>query len=257
MFNQWPEKIHKTAEYFFTPFMYPEKFGKLVGLTLRNRPLVRELVHLTAHRKWFETIHPGTVIDVGGYIGAFALAMRAMLPEARIYSFEPLPDNYAKLKENMAGDARFEAFQTALGDTRGTTDFWRCEFVASSSVLPMEELHKEAFPQTACSIKVTVPIARLDDYLGQMQIKRPVLMKLDVQGFEAQALAGAVETLQQVDYVLTEVSHQPLYDGQVTFDELYALMKSHGFAYAGGFDTLISPVDGSILQSDTLFVRKA
>jgi FkbM family methyltransferase len=257
MFNRWPEKISKAAEYFFTPFMYPGQFGKLTGLTLRNRPLVRELVHLTAHRKWFETVNPAVVIDVGGYIGAFALAMRTMLPETWIYTFEPLPDNFAKLQHNMAGDARFTAFQTALGDRQGTTDFWRCDFVASSSVLPMEDLHKEAFPATACSTKVTVPIARLDDHLAEMHLKRPVLMKLDVQGFEAQALAGAGETLQQVDYILTEVSHQPLYEGQVGFDELYALMKSHGFTYSGGFDSLISPVDGSILQSDALFIRKA
>jgi FkbM family methyltransferase len=236
--------------------MYPGKFSKLAGLTLRNRPLVRELVHLTAHRKWFETVNPGAVIDVGGYIGAFALAMRTMLPETWIYTFEPLPDNFAKVQQNMAGDERFKVFQTALGDRQGTTDFWRCEFVASSSVLPMEELHKEAFPATACSTKVTVPIARLDDYLEKMDLTRPVLLKLDVQGFEAQALSGAVETLKQVDYILTEVSHQPLYEGQVTFDELYALMKSHGFAYSGGFDALISPVDGSILQSDALFIRK-
>lgn len=256
MFNQWPEKINKAAEYFFTPFMYPDKFFKIAGLTMRNRPLVRELVHLTAHRKWFETINPGAVIDVGGYIGAFALAMRAMLPETWIYTFEPLPDNYAKLQKNMAGDERFKLFQTALGDTQGTTDFWRCEFVASSSVLPMEDLHKAAFPMTACSTKVTVPIARLDDYLDEMVLERPVLMKLDVQGFEAQALAGAAETLEKVDYVLTEVSHQPLYEGQVTFEKLYALMKSHGFSYSGGFDALISPADGSILQTDALFVRK-
>jgi len=256
MFNQWPDKIHKAAEYIFTPFMYKGKFGKLAGLTLSNRPLVRELVHLTEHRKWFETINPTAVIDVGGYIGAFALAMRTMLPDARVYTFEPLPDNFEKLQANMAGDEKFTAFQTALGDTAGTTDFWRCEFVASSSVLPMEDLHKEAFPMTACSMKVTVPIARLDDYLPEMDLDGPVLMKLDVQGFEAQALAGAAETLKKVDYVLTEVSHQPLYEGQVTFEQLYDLMKSHGFTYSGGFDALISPADGSILQTDALFIRK-
>jgi FkbM family methyltransferase len=256
MFDRWAEHIAKAAEYFFTPFAYPGHFGELSGLILSNRPLARELVHLTGHRRWFEAQGFRTVIDVGGYIGAFSLALRILLPDAQIYAFEPIPENFRKLTANMDKRGRFQAFQSAIGNQTGTIDFNQSSFAPSSSILPMGDLHKQTFPHTAETTKITVPIARLDDFLGQMTLEPPVLLKLDVQGYEEQALLGATDLLRKVDVVQTEVSFQPLYEGQADFDRLNALMKTRGFEYSGGFDNLISPSDGSVLQTDVMFVRK-
>ena len=256
MFENCAESVSKAGRYLFTPFEYPRSFFRLASLMASNRPLVRELVFLSEHKKWFTSNHFQTVIDVGGYIGAFTFAIREMLPEAQVYTFEPLPDNFAKIKENHGGDPRVKTFNTALGDKRGEVDFWRSDFTPSSSILPMGELHKQTFPHTAGSTKVTVPTARLDDFLTEMTYIGKTLLKIDVQGYEETVLRGAVETLKKVDSVITEVSFMPLYEGQATFDQLNDLLKGYGFVYSGSFETLLSPVDGSILQSDALFVRQ-
>jgi hypothetical protein len=88
-----------------------------------------------------------------------------------------------------------------------------------------------------------------------MELKSRVLLKLDVQGYEGAALRGAEKLLQQVDYIVAEVSYQPLYQGQISFEEIQEQLTTAGFRYAGSFEALISPKDGSILQSDALFVR--
>lgn len=248
--------LQKLAGYLTLPFIYHNHFFMLAGLILRKRHLARELNQLTEHRLWFAHSKIGTVIDVGSYIGAFAFAMQIMQTGVHLYAFEPLEENLKQLKLNLKPFSNCQVFPVALGDYPGEVEFWRSEFPASSSVLPMGDLHKTVFPHTACQTKKMVRMARLDDYLPQMVFEGRVLLKLDVQGFEKQVLQGAVETLKRVDYVLVEVSYQPLYQGQALFGDIYEFLQVQGFQYAGNFSALTSPLDGTILQSDALFVRK-
>lgn len=255
MASSFSNTLLKGIEYFSLPFQYPHLFLRLMGKVILNRSLVSELPHLTPHRAWFRSIDIKTVIDIGGFIGSFAFAVRTILPEVQIFSFEPLQENYIQLVKNLTPLGKFQAFQTALGDHNGELDFYRSGFTASSSALEMGSLHQKTFPHTAHSVKVRVPVARLDDYFVQVTQESPVLLKLDVQGYEDAVLRGAPKILKIVDYLLTEVSYQPLYEGQVLFNGLYKMLVSKGFQFAGNFDSLLSPVDGSILQSDALFVR--
>ena len=246
----------KGIEYASLPFQYPSRFWTLAGKLLRDRTLVHELPRLTPHRRWLQGRGIRTVVDVGGFVGSFAYAMRTILPEAQIYSFEPLDGNYEKLVRNLAPLGRFQAFHTALGERAGSIDFYQNEFSASSSALEMADLHRRAFPQTERQTKITVPVARLDDYLDRMTLEPPVLLKLDVQGYEAAVLRGAAQTLARVDVLTCELSFAELYAGQPLFDEMYALLAGQGFRFAGLLDSMASPLDGSILQADGLFVRE-
>src|SRR5271157_1335866 len=246
----------KAVCYMLFPYQYPGKTLSLIGKTFTDRMLVRELVAMSDHREWYQSNNFKTVIDVGGFIGAFAYGIHTILPEARIYSFEPVPENYQKLVKNLAKAPHFRAFHTALGDQRGEMNFWKSDFAASSSALPMAELHKDTFPHTSHATAIKVPVARLDDYLAAMELEASVLLKLDAQGFEYKVLQGGSETLRKVNFILSEVSYRPLYEGQILFDQIYACLSEQGYEYAGNFDSLISPADGTILQSDALFVRK-
>lgn len=248
--------VSKAAGYLSLPFEYPNKFFLLWRLVLSDRPVASELMRLAPHRKWFEGAGICTVLDVGSYTGGFAFAMRQMLPDTQIYSFEPLPENHQKLVHNLERFGKFQAFHTALGNEQGELTFWRNDFVASSSALAMSELHKQSFPETGHAVTVHVPVARLDDFLERVELKGKMLLKLDVQGYELEVLRGGLKTLEDVDYIFSEVSFQPLYEGQPLFDDVYDFLKPLGFAYAGDLEVLPSPVDGSILQADALFIRQ-
>ena len=249
--------IDKAAGYLLTPFAYPGRFLSLFGLTLSQRRLIRELVHLTSHRKWYRTQRFATILDVGAYIGAYAYALQHILPDAQVYSFEPLPDSFARLQKNMRKFGQWQGFNTALGDSKGSLEFWQNEFSASSSALPMEDLHRKTFPQTDKSDEVTVAVTRLDEMLPELVIKAPVLLKIDVQGFELSVLRGAENLLKKVDCVVCEVSYRPLYKGQASFADLYQFMLQHSFTYQGSLENLVSPLDGTIMQSDAVFIRLA
>lgn len=256
MFSGWANFLGKGFQYFFTPAEFPSHFFKIIGLTFSQRSLVRELIRLKPHRHWFSSRAFNTIIDVGANTGPFAFSMRLMLPESQIYAFEPLPICYEQLVKNLDPMGKFIAFQTAIGENKGMVEMWECEFRESSSLLPMGDLHKHEFPQSAKTQLISVPLAPLDDYLDEIQFVPPTLLKIDVQGYEDRVIRGALKTLRHVDWIISELSFKTLYEGQPLFAEMYQLITSHGFHYVGSFDALFSPTDGSVLQMDGIFYRE-
>jgi FkbM family methyltransferase len=255
MLTDFVEKIYRGMRYLVAPFEYPQHFGLLCSTLIKDRLLLHELARLQGQRRWFKKMGFKTLVDVGANTGAFSFALRMMLPDCQIYAFEPLPDIFELLEQNLSPLGNFSAFCSAIGAQRGQVHFYRSNQSASSSILLMAETHREAFPDTAQLTKVTVPLASLDDYLVNIQITHPFLLKMDVQGYEDKVIEGGAGLLVKADYVLTEVSYRPMYEGQVLFEDIYNSLKKLGFNFAGNFDALFSPFDGSILQSDALFIR--
>lgn len=205
--------------------------------------------------EWLRATPFQTVLDVGASKGYSSRVFRRFWPQAQILAFEPLEECFLELSKSFGTDRRFKAFHSALGEKEEVSLIHRNDYSVSSSLLPMDDLHVQSFPHTKNSSAEKVSIRRLDDIAGAENLVGPILMKLDVQGFEGQVLRGGLETLKQVQVIITEMSVSPLYKGQIEFDELYRLLVSLGFKYQGNYDQLHSPVDGRILQVDGIFVR--
>lgn len=88
------------------------------------------------------------------------------------------------------------------------------------------------------------------------QIKRPILLKIDVQGLEKEVIEGAIKILSLVDYLLIEVSFEELYEGQSLFEELNQKLNNIGLVYNGSFGQLYSSANGKILQADAFYMRR-
>ncbi len=214
-----------------------------------------EMLKLNKHKEWLKAANIKTIIDVGANTGQFSSAIYCFLPKAHIYAFEPLPDCYEILRRRLSRCKTFTAFCIAIGEKNGEVTFRRSSFSKASSVLPMAKLHKQAFPWSQGESELKVPQYRLDESLKDIHIKQNALLKIDVQGYELQVLKGAERILHQISLVLVETSFQPLYEGQCSFEQVYDFMKTHGFKYAGSYEQLLSPIDGTILQTDSLFIR--
>jgi FkbM family methyltransferase len=207
------------------------------------------------NRLWMRAGNIRTILDIGANVGQFAVTANMVLPRARIISFEPLPDCYAALRTRMARANDFQALNTAVGDSTATLAFERNGFSDSSSFLPMAEAHKRLFPFTRDSRPVEVPVARLDDLASQLPITDPLLVKIDVQGYEDRVLRGGEQTIRRARMVIVETGFEELYEGQPLFDEIYRLLVAWGFQYHSSLDQLVSPDDGRILQENSVFLR--
>ena len=196
-----------------------------------------------------------TVLDVGANRGQFAGRVRKILPNATIHSFEPLPRAFEALQRIAARDPLLFAYATALGDADGETEMHENSFSPSSSLLPMTQAHIRAFPGTERTRPVHVSVTRLDSWVPACELVEPMMIKLDVQGYEDRVLAGGEATLKKVRTLILETSFRELYQGQLLFDDLHAFLRKLGFRCAGFEDVLRDRDSGMTLQADAVFLR--
>ena len=195
-----------------------------------------------------------TVVDVGANRGQFALAARHVFPHAQIISFEPLTGPAALWRAVFAGDGRARLIDVAIGPEPGEAEIHVSARDDSSSLLPITARQNALFPGTAEAGTATIRVVRLADALPAADIEAPALLKLDVQGFELQALAGCEALLDRFAWVYVECSFVELYAGQAFADEVIAWLREHGMRLAGVYNMSYDR-DGRALQADFLFGR--
>jgi FkbM family methyltransferase len=191
---------------------------------------------------------PALVIDGGANIGQFARAMVETFTSTHVHSFEPVPDVARTFRANLGDHRRVTLHEAALGSTEGVIPFFRHEYTLASSAL-------ESISGSERMQRIEVPVVRLDLALDDVDIPSSTLLKLDLQGFELEALRGATDTLQRVGYVLLEVGLRPSYVGEPLFDQLYDLLRSAGLHFLGPVDVLTNH-SGEAVQMDALFGRR-
>jgi FkbM family methyltransferase len=205
---------------------------------------------------YLNTLNIQTVLDIGANTGQFAAEIRNILPEARIYSFEPLADCFKKLNEHMGQYNNFSSFNYALGDTDESVPMNKNAYAPSSSILEMSENHKKLFPHTKESSLEKIVVKRLDDVASSLTLKANVLIKVDVQGFESKIITGGENTFKKAHAVLIENSFTTLYENQPLFNEIYTKLVALGFEYKGALQEKVNPLNGEIISEDSLFLKR-
>ena len=195
-----------------------------------------------------------TVVDIGANRGQFALVARRCLPHARVISFEPLPAAAAKFRAVFAGDDRVTLHEAAIGPSPGNATIHVSKRDDSSSLLPTTATQVALFPGTAEVATATVRVASLREFISAADIQSPALLKLDVQGYELEALRGCEDLLDQFAYVYAECSFVELYGGQALADEVVAWLRERGFGLRGVHNTEYDR-GGRAIQADFLFAR--
>jgi FkbM family methyltransferase len=190
-----------------------------------------------------------TIFDVGACEGEDSIRYARRFPRARVFAFEPLPENQALMRENLRRyhAERVELVPSALADRAGTAVFHvssgrpREEFAGrdwnygnkSSSLLAPAEPEVPMFGWLEFKRSITVPTQTLDGFCASRQVARIDFIHLDVQGAEALVLAGARAMLPRVTALCLEVSDRELYAGQRLRSEMEAFLRGAGFALIG------------------------
>lgn len=195
---------------------------------------------------------PATVIDVGANAGQFARASVEVFAGCSVLSFEPLAEAADRFAANLGDHPDVQLRRTALGRRSGSVVFHPHEYSLASSVLARAPgADEEAW--TGEQAAIDVPLARLDDEVEVATLAHPVLLKLDVQGYEAEVLAGGPEVLATVDGVLVELAFVRAYADQPLAAELVTLLAEQGWRLQALLD-LRRDRRGRIAEVDAYFV---
>lgn len=234
-----------------------DKLVRILRVRGWRRALVRQHVAAAAeHASVLRGIPElRTIVDVGANRGQFSLAARHYFPDARIIAFEPLTRPAAAWLSLFAGDTRAQLINAAVGPVTGEAEIHVSGRDDSSSLLPITPAQDALFPGTAQVGAEIVRVTRLVDHLSHAELEVPALLKIDVQGFELQALTGCEAMLDRFDWVYVECSFVELYAGQAFADEVIAWLRCRGFSLCGVYHIVCDA--GRAVQGDFLFARNA
>jgi len=162
------------------------------------------------------------VFDVGAHIGNHAVYF-ASICNARVYSFEPNPTSYNVLSENIKLNS-LEDSVSVLNSALG----------AEERKVGLEAVHDTDIGTTRVSYsgENIHEMTSIDAYFKSNSMSSLAYIKIDVEGFEADVIKGAKETiLKFMPIVSTEVS--TIED----FHELAELMTAYGYLPKGVFNS--------------------
>lgn len=196
-----------------------------------------------------------TVVDIGANRGQFALAVRQWAPEAQVVSFEPLSAPAAVFRHIFSGDDQVVVHQSAIGPTSMRKKMHVSARDDSSSLLPISSVQTTMFPGTGEVSTTEVRVAPLDEFVTADDLQAPAMLKLDVQGFEFDALRGCESLLKRFDLVYCECSFVELYSGQKLACEVIDWLSARNFCLIGMFNPAYDHC-GQAVQADFLFSRK-
>lgn len=160
-----------------------------------------------------DTLKPEDLfVDIGANIGSYTV-LASKVCGARTIAVEPDPDTAKALRRNIAVNGiedRVRVVEAALGGATGTISFTK----------GLDTANRVAKSEDANVRKV--PVLTLDNILEGAV---PKVIKIDVEGFEAEVFKGAFKTLsgQKLEAVLTEALDKEIADilGQAGFKKGY------------------------------------
>jgi FkbM family methyltransferase len=191
---------------------------------------------------------PGAVLDVGAAKGHWSRRAAALWPEAAFYLFDPLTESEPALRALSDGDPRFHHFLMALGRERATRRMNVASDPEASSLLD--------FPGQDQTVQREVPVETVDGLLAAGRIPRPDLVKLDVQGYELEVLAGGTSLFRAPCVFVVEVSLFEFMPRCPLAHEVVAYFAERGYRVFDVAGLLRRPFQDDLGQMDLVFVPR-
>lgn len=245
-------------------FFFARKILK--SLIFRNAIILRESILSSKTKKskhyydldaieFFEILKNqtlNTIYDIGANRGKWTAVCKLYFPNSHIVAFEPIEELKNQFWEINKHSKNIRLYNIALGGSENEVKFNITSEFDSSSVLnpSINAFNTYGVEKTKTII---VPQKKLDNFIKINNLPQPDLIKLDIQGYELEALKGGTEAMKSANFILMEVSFIELYDGQPLFEEIIAFMLVHNFRLCtmGLSYDYQKPV-----QKDVLFVKQ-
>lgn len=121
------------------------------------------------------------VWDVGANIGHYTLNFAKKVGvEGLVVAFEPSQKNYDALRENTFGQGNIKLVRSALGDVKANVNFLQGDDDIGATSRIIE----------GGSLSETVPSIRGEELIASGEVESPNAIKIDVEGYEPEVLAG-------------------------------------------------------------------
>ncbi|WP_189959420.1 FkbM family methyltransferase [Streptomyces alanosinicus] len=186
-----------------------------------------ELSATYALDKEIETLD--TIVDLGGNTGLAASYLTARYRPRTLLTVEPVPENAAVLRRNAAlSPLDWIVEETAAAGAAGTLEFTISGYWAACTGVPEVTAFRRARPyrleNRLARPGIRVPAVSVDDLLERNGIAHVDLLKVDIEGAEADIFGRPQPWMDRVERVVLEV-HDRYIDGHT----VRATLRTAGF----------------------------
>lgn len=151
-------------------------------------------------------IKPGALVfDVGAHVGDRTACFRRL--EARVVAVEPQHECAALLRDEFGGDAQVAIVEAAIGAEVGRARLHRNEANPTVSTLSREFIaaarNADGWREQNWTSEIDVPVRTLDNLMMTHGV--PHFIKLDIEGFEHEALRGMSQAAAALSFEFTTI----------------------------------------------------
>ncbi len=192
---------------------------------------------------------PDFVVDIGASMGIWSYAVNKVFPTARFILVDPLFSRYDKCarERHIGSIPNAELVEAAISNQAGESLFQVPPDSYGGSLLRLSDGRSYE--------PVQVSVQTLDEVAKDKRISGRGILKADVQCAEHLVLEGGRRFLEQVDAVVLELSLTKFHEQAKTFLEMINFLRDLGYRYYDDVGSWRSPVDGTLLQKDVLFLK--
>jgi len=167
--------------------------------------------------------HIFNIIDGGSANGGTIIAWKKFFPKSYVYAFEPIENEEIKKVEESFSNVKVSFL--ALGSKEETKKLNVNKYSDTSSFYNNISSERNYQREKAIDVKVTT----LDKWCNKNYVNANIL-KLDLQGYELEALKGAKEQLENnIECILIEASFKEFYVNQPLFCTIEEFLKKYNF----------------------------
>lgn len=253
--NKWPVNGAPSTKHIdhmpiiydlFRPLYAPvtSALRRRLGRNYGNHPEMElpppyEYVQLDVERHLHKYLHVqpeeiAQIVIVGALDASEVPRMQRTYLNATFSCFEPNPNTHRALLNKFKTNANVSISDFALGRSPGKARFYELPLAGNGSLLePDMQKWTASNRQTENHVRsFEVNVSTLDREVAALA--GIDLLWMDVQGAEAEVLAGGPETLKRTNSVFLEVAlADSPYKGAVLFREVRTILESQNFQCAG------------------------
>ena len=192
--------------------------------------------------------NPKGIVDVGANYGNWTQTALSVFPQAEVLMIEPQEEMKPYLDALCKAYKTLEFIQAGAGKESGELVQTIWPDLAGSSFLP--EVNCDRLQD---GTQRRTPIVTIDQLLGERKSFVPDFIKLDIQGFELEALKGATSTFGKTELFILETSLYHFQKVNPIASDCIRFMSQNGYELYDVTGFLRRPLDSALGQIDFAF----
>jgi len=234
--------------YYFKPILYS---------IYRTLALPGSLKRPVTHMEFFledlkaRGFMPEFILDVGANRGKWTRIAKKIFPNASFFLIEPQIEMRKPLNSLCQELTDVNWIEAGAGALPGKLTLTIWDDLSGSSVLPSVETDLLSQGKQR-----EIEIITIDSLIQSNQFKIPELVKLDIQGFELEALKGASCLFGKTEVFILEVSLFHFFPQAPILRDVIHFMGEQGYEVYDIPGFLRRPFDGALGQVDLAFAKR-